>query len=108
MVELHPGPLPLAIVRIGLAVAAANRPGHPHAEVGDSVAFAGSVRDAIIIGILLAGVVLFVFLRNARIMLVTLIVVPAVIAITALVTTFVLWLVFIELFGIRMPLFPWS
>lgn len=45
---------------------------------------AGSVRDAIIIGILLAGVVLFVFLRNARIMLVTLIVVPAVIAITVL------------------------
>jgi hypothetical protein len=33
---------------------------------------------------------------------------PSVIAVTALVTTFVLWLVFIELFGIRMPLFPWS
>lgn len=33
---------------------------------------------------------------------------PTVIAITALATTFVLWLVFIELFGIRMPLFPWS
>jgi hypothetical protein len=31
-----------------------------------------------------------------------------VIAATAAVTTFVLWLVFIELFGIRMPLFPWS
>lgn len=31
---------------------------------------------------------------------------PMVIAITSLVTTFVLWLVFIELFGIRMPLFP--
>ncbi|MDE0855204.1 MAG: efflux RND transporter permease subunit, partial [Nevskia sp.] len=36
---------------------------------------AGSVRDAILIGILLAGVVLYVFLRNARIMLVTMIVV---------------------------------
>lgn len=45
---------------------------------------AGSVRDAILIGILLAGVVLYVFLRNARIMLVTLLVVPAVIAITVL------------------------
>lgn len=31
---------------------------------------------------------------------------PTVIAITALATTFVLWLAFIELFGIRMPLFP--
>lgn len=31
---------------------------------------------------------------------------PKVIVITAAVTTFVLWLVFIELFGIRMPLFP--
>lgn len=33
---------------------------------------------------------------------------PLVIAITAAVTTFALWFVFIELFGIRMPLFPWS
>jgi hypothetical protein len=33
---------------------------------------------------------------------------PLVITITAAVTTFVLWLVFVELFGIRMPLFPWS
>lgn len=33
---------------------------------------------------------------------------PLVIVITAAVTTFVLWLVFVELFGIRMPLFPWS
>jgi hypothetical protein len=33
---------------------------------------------------------------------------PLVIAITTAVTTFVLWLVFVELFGIRMPLFPWS
>lgn len=33
---------------------------------------------------------------------------PMVIAITAGVTTFVLWLVFVQLFGIRMPLFPWS
>lgn len=33
---------------------------------------------------------------------------PLVVAITATVTTFVLWLVFIQLFGIRMPMFPWS
>lgn len=33
---------------------------------------------------------------------------PVVIAITASVTTFVLWFVFIQLFGIRMPLFPWN
>lgn len=44
----------------------------------------GSVRDAIIIGVLLAGVVLFVFLRNVRVILIALIVVPAVLAITVL------------------------
>jgi CzcA family heavy metal efflux pump len=45
---------------------------------------AGSVRDAILIGIVLAGLVLFVFLRNARVILVALIVVPAVLAVTVL------------------------
>lgn len=45
---------------------------------------AASVRDAILIGILLAGLVLFVFLRNTRVILVALIVVPAVLAITVL------------------------
>ncbi|GAB3782313.1 efflux RND transporter permease subunit [Dyella agri] len=45
---------------------------------------AGSVRDAILIGIVLAGLVLFVFLRNARVILVALIVVPATLAITVL------------------------
>ncbi|MEO7065927.1 MAG: efflux RND transporter permease subunit [Rhodanobacter sp.] len=45
---------------------------------------ASSVRDAILIGIVLAGLVLFVFLRNARVILIALIVVPAVLAITVL------------------------
>ncbi|OOG46103.1 transporter [Rhodanobacter sp. C06] len=45
---------------------------------------AGSVRDAILIGIVLAGLVLFVFLRNARVILVALIVVPATLATTVL------------------------
>ena len=45
---------------------------------------AGSVRDAILVGIMLAGLVLFVFLRNARVILVALIVVPATLAITVL------------------------
>ncbi len=47
-------------------------------------AAAVSVRDAILIGIALAGLVLFVFLRNTRVILVALIVVPAVLAITVL------------------------
>ncbi|MEY2116709.1 MULTISPECIES: efflux RND transporter permease subunit [Rhodanobacter] len=45
---------------------------------------ATSVRDAILIGVLLAGLVLFVFLRNTRVILVALLVVPAVLAITVL------------------------
>ncbi|MFC5436096.1 efflux RND transporter permease subunit [Rhodanobacter umsongensis] len=45
---------------------------------------ASSVRDAILIGIVLAGLVLFVFLRNTRVILVALIVAPAVLAITVL------------------------
>jgi multidrug efflux pump subunit AcrB len=45
---------------------------------------AGSVRDAILIGIGLAGLVLFVFLRNARVILIALLVVPATLAITTL------------------------
>jgi len=47
-------------------------------------AAASSVRDAILIGIVLAGLVLFVFLRNTRVILIALIVVPAVLAITVL------------------------
>ena len=45
---------------------------------------AAGVRDAILIGIGLAGLVLFVFLRNTRVILVALLVVPATLAITVL------------------------
>src|SRR5690348_4054454 len=45
---------------------------------------AGSVRDAILIGIVLAGLVLFVFLRNTRVIFVAMLVVPATLAITVL------------------------
>ncbi|GAB3036919.1 efflux RND transporter permease subunit [Oleiagrimonas citrea] len=45
---------------------------------------AASVRDAIGIGIVLAGLVLLAFLRNARVILIAMIVVPAVLAVTAL------------------------
>ncbi|MGA9423342.1 MAG: efflux RND transporter permease subunit, partial [Rhodanobacteraceae bacterium] len=45
---------------------------------------ASSVRDAILIGIALAGLVLFLFLRNVRVILVAMIIVPAVLAITIL------------------------
>ena len=45
---------------------------------------AGSVRDAILIGIVLAGLVLFLFLRNTRVIFVAMLVVPAVLAITVL------------------------
>lgn len=45
---------------------------------------AGSVRDAILIGIGLAGLVLLVFLRNTRVILIAMLVVPATLAITTL------------------------
>jgi CzcA family heavy metal efflux pump len=45
---------------------------------------AGSVRDAILIGALLAGVVLFAFLRSSRLMLITALTLPAVLAATCL------------------------
>ncbi|MDE2223890.1 MAG: efflux RND transporter permease subunit [Xanthomonadaceae bacterium] len=47
-------------------------------------ASAGSVRDAILIGIVLAGLVLFMFLRNTRVILIAMLVVPATLAITTL------------------------
>lgn len=46
------------------------------------IASAGSVRDAILIGILLAAVVLFLFLRNGKVTLIAILVVPAVLATT--------------------------
>ncbi|MDR3416425.1 MAG: efflux RND transporter permease subunit [Nevskia sp.] len=45
---------------------------------------AGSVRDAVLIGLLLAGIVLILFLRNWRVMLIALLVVPATLAVTVL------------------------
>ncbi|HEU0197387.1 MAG TPA: efflux RND transporter permease subunit, partial [Nevskiaceae bacterium] len=45
---------------------------------------AGSVRDAILIGIGLAALVLFVFLRNTRVIVIALLVVPGTLAITTL------------------------
>ncbi|HET7558025.1 MAG TPA: efflux RND transporter permease subunit [Rhodanobacteraceae bacterium] len=45
---------------------------------------AASVRDAILIGIVLAGLVLLVFLRNTRVILIAMLVVPATLAITVL------------------------
>ncbi|MGH8124611.1 MAG: efflux RND transporter permease subunit [Rhodanobacteraceae bacterium] len=45
---------------------------------------AGSVRDAILIGIGLAALVLFAFLRNTRVILIALLVVPGTLAITTL------------------------
>ncbi|HET7563273.1 MAG TPA: efflux RND transporter permease subunit [Rhodanobacteraceae bacterium] len=44
----------------------------------------GSVRDAILIGIVLAGLVLFLFLRNSRVIIIAMLVVPATLAITTL------------------------
>ncbi len=46
---------------------------------------ANAVRDAIILGALLAGIVLFVFLRSARLMVITGVMLPAVLAGTCLV-----------------------
>ncbi|HZU63909.1 MAG TPA: efflux RND transporter permease subunit [Novosphingobium sp.] len=46
---------------------------------------AGAVRDAIVLGALLAGLVLFFFLRSGRLMLITGLMLPAVLAATCLV-----------------------
>jgi len=48
------------------------------------VAAAGSVRDAVLVGICLAGGVLFLFLRNGKITLIAMLCVPAVLAATVL------------------------
>jgi len=49
------------------------------------VGAADSVRDAILLGAVLAGIVLFVFLRSARLMVITGLMLPAVLAATCLV-----------------------
>jgi len=46
---------------------------------------AGSVRDAIVIGVILATIILFIFLRNYKITLIAVIAVPAVLAATILI-----------------------
>jgi CzcA family heavy metal efflux pump len=48
-------------------------------------AAAGSVRDAILLGALLAGAVLFLFLRSVRFMLIVAVLLPSVLAATAIV-----------------------
>lgn len=53
-------------------------------QSGLIISSAGSVRDAIIIGVVLAALVMFVFLRNAKIMLIAVLVVPSAIAISVL------------------------
>ncbi|MGC2415137.1 MAG: efflux RND transporter permease subunit [Stellaceae bacterium] len=49
---------------------------------------AGSVRDAVLIGLVLAGVVLLLFLRNWRVTLIALLCVPATLATTVLLLSF--------------------
>ncbi|MGH8456427.1 MAG: efflux RND transporter permease subunit, partial [Stenotrophobium sp.] len=57
----------------------------PYYDQSDLItAAASSVRDAILIGAILAGVVLLLFLRSLRLMLVVAVVLPAVLAATAL------------------------
>lgn len=53
-------------------------------QSGLIISSAGSVRDAILIGVVLAALVMFMFLRNAKIMLITVLVVPSAIAISVL------------------------
>jgi multidrug efflux pump subunit AcrB len=45
---------------------------------------AGSVRDAVVIGLVLAAIVMLLFLRNLRVTLIAMLVVPAILAITVL------------------------
>lgn len=49
------------------------------------IASAASVRDAILIGVVLASIVLFIFLRHIKVMVIAMIVVPAVLAATILI-----------------------
>ena len=58
----------------------------PYYDQSDLVqSAAGSVRDAILIGTLLAGLILFLFLRSVRFVLIVAILLPAVLASTALI-----------------------
>ena len=67
---------------VGLAPSITVQPFYDQSEL--VVGAANAVRDAILIGAVLAGVVLFLFLRSARLMLLTGLVLPAVLAATSL------------------------
>ncbi len=45
---------------------------------------AGSVRDALLVGVIMAALILFLFLRNVKVMLIAILTVPGVLAITVL------------------------
>lgn len=70
------------VVTIGLAKSITVQPFYDQSEL--VVGAANAVRDAILIGAVLAGVVLFLFLRSARLMILTGAVLPAVLAATSL------------------------
>jgi multidrug efflux pump subunit AcrB len=67
---------------IGLSKSITVQPFYDQSEL--VVGAASAVRDAILIGVVLAGVVLFLFLRSARLMVLTGAVLPAVLAATSL------------------------
>ena len=68
---------------VGLAPSIIVQPFYDQSEL--VVGAASAVRDAILIGAVLAGIVLFLFLRSARLMVLTGLVLPAVLAATSLV-----------------------
>lgn len=68
---------------VGLAPSITVQPFYDQSEL--VVGAASAVRDAILIGAVLAGIVLFAFLRSARLMVLTGLVLPAVLAATSLV-----------------------
>lgn len=67
---------------VGLAPSITVQPFYDQSEL--VVGAANAVRDAILIGAVLAGIVLFAFLRSARLMVLTGLVLPAVLAATSL------------------------
>ena len=69
--------------RIGLPPSVTATPFYDQSELVTGAA--NAVRDAILLGALLAGLVLFVFLRSLRLMVITAAVLPAVLAATCLI-----------------------
>lgn len=70
------------VAAVGLAKSITVQPFYDQSEL--VVGAANAVRDAILIGAVLAGVILFLFLRSARLMILTGAVLPAVLAATSL------------------------